>query len=121
MLAKPQRKLSKNGVFLEQGFVCYKSILTGESRGILCRAYGESILIRDLSESAQTAVEGHFSNARSLQELHHDERLVVFLVDVIDRADIGMVQSGRGLGLSSEASQRLWVAGYILGEKFESD
>jgi len=41
MLAKPQRKLSKNGVFLEQGFVCYESILTGESRGILGGASGK--------------------------------------------------------------------------------
>ena len=47
----------------------------------------------------------------SIQELHHDEGAAVLLADVINRADIGVIQSGSGSGLAPETVQGLRVAG----------
>ena len=41
----------------------------------------------------------------AVQKLHGDERLAVLLADVVDRADVGMVQRGGGLRLALEAAQ----------------
>jgi hypothetical protein len=43
----------------------------------------------------------------SVQELHHDERLTILLAYVVSSANLGVVQSGRGLGFALEASQHL--------------
>lgn len=44
-----------------------------------------------------------------LEQLHGDERLLVGLVDLANRADVGMVQGGRGARFALEAGQRLLV------------
>jgi hypothetical protein len=44
---------------------------------------------------------------QALQELHRDEVTTRFLVDVVDRADVGMVQHGGGAGFALEALDRL--------------
>src|SRR5580704_12777107 len=41
--------------------------------------------------------------------------------DIVDRADVGMVQGGSGLGLALEAGKRLRVAGNFLRQEFEGD
>ena len=55
-----------------------------------------------------------------VQELHGDERLSILLANVINRADIGVIQCGRGLGFALEPGQRLRVAGHILRQEFQS-
>jgi hypothetical protein len=45
----------------------------------------------------------------------------LLLTDVIDRADVGMIQRRSGLSLPPEAGQRLRVAGDILGQELERD
>ena len=39
----------------------------------------------------------------ALQILHHDERAAVLLADVVNGADVGMIQRGRGSGLALKA------------------
>jgi hypothetical protein len=39
-----------------------------------------------------------------VQKLHGNERLSVLLADVINGADIGVIQRGRGLRFASKAS-----------------
>ena len=46
---------------------------------------------------------------RPLQILHDDERSPVLLADVVDRADIRVVQRRRGLRFPREPAQRLWI------------
>jgi hypothetical protein len=46
----------------------------------------------------------------SVQELDHNERLTILLAYVVNSANVGVVQSGRGLGFALEASQRPGVA-----------
>jgi len=45
----------------------------------------------------------------------------MLVVDLIDRADIGMVQRRCSLGFALEASQRLWVFGDIVRQKLKCD
>ena len=47
--------------------------------------------------------------------------LAFLLADVVDGADVGMVQGGGGLGFAPEAVQGLRVLGDIVGQEFERD
>ena len=55
-----------------------------------------------------------------VQKLHDDERLAVLLADVINRADVGMVQGGSCLGLAPETLQSVAVLGYIFGQELQA-
>ena len=56
-----------------------------------------------------------------VKKLHGDERLAVLLADVVDRADIGVIQRGRSLRFTLKAGERLWVSGNFIGKELESD
>src|SRR5260370_6414973 len=58
---------------------------------------------------------------QSIQNLHDEEWMVVLLPDLVDSADVRMVQRGSSLGFSLEASQRLGVFGYFLGQELQRD
>ena len=55
----------------------------------------------------------------AVHELHGDERTPAFLGDLIDRADIGMVQRRSSTRLAPEALQRSAVVGEVIGEELE--
>src|ERR1700674_253999 len=55
------------------------------------------------------------------QKLHGDERMPVLLANVVNRADVGMVQGGRGLGFALKAGKRLRITGNLLGQELEGD
>src|SRR2546426_6131905 len=57
----------------------------------------------------------------TIQKLHRDERLTILLADVVDRANVGMVQGGRCLRLASETGECLRVSGYFFGQELEGD
>jgi hypothetical protein len=52
---------------------------------------------------------------RPAQELHGDESLPALLVDLVDCANVGMVQGRGGLRLALEAAQGLRIAGNFVG------
>jgi hypothetical protein len=45
----------------------------------------------------------------SLEQFHHDEALATMLADVVDRADVRVVQGRSGPGFALEAQQRMWI------------
>ena len=47
----------------------------------------------------------------AFQKFHGDEGSAILLADVVNRADAWMIQSGSGLGFTSEAFQGLAVMG----------
>ena len=47
----------------------------------------------------------------AFQVLHDDEGAAVLLADVINRADVRVIQSGSGPGLALETGRGLWIAG----------
>ena len=57
----------------------------------------------------------------AVEELHDEEGAVAFLADVVDRADVGMIQRGRGLGFAAKTFEGLAVLGQIFGKKLEGD
>src|SRR5450755_1563843 len=55
-----------------------------------------------------------------VEKLHGDEGLSV-LADVVDRADVGMVERRRGVGFTLKAGERLRVLFDLFGQELESD
>jgi hypothetical protein len=43
-----------------------------------------------------------------------------FFANVVDGADVGMVESGRGFGFAAEASEGLGIFGEVVRKKFKS-
>ena len=43
------------------------------------------------------------------------------LADLMDRADVGMIQSGRSTSFTTEPFERLRVLGYVFGKKLQRD
>src|SRR5215469_13284669 len=53
----------------------------------------------------------------TLEKLHGDERLPILLADVVDGADIGVVQRRSCLRFALKPRQRLTVSCYFVGQK----
>ena len=81
--------------------------------------------VGDLNRQAQEhlGLQGFAGNEmlqrHAVKKLHGDERLPVLIVDLIDGADVGMVQGRSGLGLTLKAAQSLLVSGDLIGKEFE--
>jgi hypothetical protein len=56
-----------------------------------------------------------------VEKLHGDERLTVLLVDVINRANVRVVQGRCGLGFALETGEGLRVPSNFLGQELEGD
>ncbi len=56
---------------------------------------------------------------QSIQELHGDERLLATLADVVNRADVRMVEGGGRTSFTSETLQRLRVSGDVVRQELE--
>ncbi len=57
----------------------------------------------------------------ALQQLHGDEGLPLVLVDVVDRADVGVVEGGGGLGLAPEPLEGDPIAEELLGQELQGN
>ena len=57
----------------------------------------------------------------ALQILHGDEGAAVLLADIMNGADVGMIQRGRGSSLALEPAQRLTVAGEFVRQELQRD
>ena len=55
----------------------------------------------------------------AVQVLHHDERLAFVFANLMDGADVGMVQGGSRARFAAETLERLRVLGDVGGEEFE--
>src|SRR5262249_42843595 len=55
----------------------------------------------------------------TVQELHGDKRTIFVPPDLVNRADIRMVQCGSSTGLTTEALQRLGVLSHTVGKKLQ--
>jgi len=58
---------------------------------------------------------------RALEEFHDDEGPAAFLADLVDGADIGMVEGGGSLRLTLKTGQSLRVFGDVIGQELEGD
>ena len=55
----------------------------------------------------------------TIQKFHDDKRFPIVLPDVINSANIGVIQCGRSLGLAPKATENLGGIGYIIGQELE--
>ena len=58
---------------------------------------------------------------RAVEEFHDDVVTVLVFADVVDRADVGMVQGRCGLGFAAEAFEGLGISGDFVGQELEGD
>src|SRR5208282_5796336 len=56
-----------------------------------------------------------------LEKLHCDKCFIVLLANVVNRADVGVIQGRSGLGFALKASKSLGIAGEIFGKKLKGD
>src|SRR5664280_533996 len=56
-----------------------------------------------------------------LQKLHGDEGTRVLFTDVVNRADVGMIERRGGLGLPRKTGESLGILGDAVGQKLERD
>ena len=56
-----------------------------------------------------------------LQQFHGDEGSPIGLVNLVDRADVRVVQRGRSLGLPLETAEGLCVVGEFVGKELQGD
>ena len=57
----------------------------------------------------------------AVEKLHGDEGLAIFFANVVNGADVGMIQRGRRLRLALKTSQRLRIASDFVWQEFEGD
>src|SRR5579872_434268 len=89
------------------GVGCLERIRNLDSQGKHCLHFQRS--------ARDEVFEGH-----AIEKLHSDEYLQVLFADLIDRANIGMVQGRRSLRLTFETRQSLRVAGEVIRQEFQS-
>ena len=83
--------------------------------------------VRDLDTQRQDrfqlhrTVADHVLECSARQKFHDQERAAFLLANVINRADVGMVQSRSRLGFTAKALQRLPVLCQVVGKKLERD
>ena len=65
---------------------------------------------------------GHVRGKRfAFEQLHHQKRLVVILADVEDRADIRMIERGRGARFALEPFEGFAIRGERGRQEFDGD
>ena len=57
----------------------------------------------------------------SLQQFHRDKGSPIGLINLVDGADVRMVQSGGSLGLPLETAESLCVMGEVVGKELQGD
>ena len=55
----------------------------------------------------------------AFQKLHGDEGFAILLANVVNGADVWMVQRGSCLRLALKAGQRLGIASHLIGQEFQ--
>jgi hypothetical protein len=75
---------------------------------------------RSVCSLQRTALD-HVFQGHAVQILHSNEGLPTLLADVIDGADVRMVQSGSSLRFALEAAERLRVFGHVIRQELERD
>ena len=61
------------------------------------------------------------AQGHAIQKFHGDERLSVLFADIVNGADVGMIQRGCGLRFTFETGEHLRVAGDVRREKLQRD
>ena len=91
--------------FRVRGIQCVGNLDTGVEQGLGVQRPARDVVLEGLA----------------IQELHGDEGLARVLSDLVDGADVGVVERRGGLGFAPEAFQRLLVLGHAFGEELQGN
>src|ERR1022692_1689175 len=59
--------------------------------------------------------------SQTIEELHGNEGMTLVLANVMNGADIRMIQGGSSLRFTLETGQRLRIFGYFIGQEFQGN
>src|ERR1700728_3220176 len=57
----------------------------------------------------------------AIQKLHHEEGLAILLIDFVNCANVGMVQSRSGLCFTAKAAEGLRIFRHFVGQELQSN
>src|SRR5271156_2956512 len=57
----------------------------------------------------------------AVQKLHGDEGFAALIVNLVDGANVGMIQRGGGLGFTLETAKRLRIFRYVVRQELQRD
>src|ERR1700741_2784641 len=83
--------------------------------------------VSDVNSQRQYLIDLHRTIAdtmlqrHSVQKFHDDERVAVVVADLINGADVGMVECGSGTRFPAKTLQRERVLGLLFRKKFQGD
>src|SRR5205814_8144661 len=59
--------------------------------------------------------------SKAVEELHRDKGAALLFADIVDGADVGMIERRRGARFAAEALEHLRIAGEIVGQELQRD
>jgi hypothetical protein len=69
----------------------------------------------------ESPAKDHFPQSLAFQIFHHQEEAPLVLANFVNGADVGVIQSRGGAGLTPEALERLGIVRQAVWQKLESD
>ena len=97
-------------------------IAMNDAFGVRCiEGVGDFDCHREQHFRFQGAARDAMLQGHSVQKLHGDERMALVLADVMNRANVRVIQGGGSLRFALETSQSLRVFGHFVGQKFQGD
>ena len=102
-------------------YICWLDIAVDDALGMRrVEGFGNIDADREQLLHLQRSIADEMLERLAFEILHDDEGLIAILADVVNGADIGMIQRRRRLGLAAEAAEGRGVAGDILGKEFKT-
>ena len=80
-----------------------------------------SMAMRSSGSNSQWTAADQVLQGRAIHELHGDEGAAFLLADVVDRADVGMIERRGGPSFAAKTLQGLRITGHVIGKKLEGD
>ena len=59
--------------------------------------------------------------SRTFQVFHGDKGFAVLFANIVNRANVGMIQGGRGLRLALKTTERLGIARHLIRKELQSN
>ncbi len=84
-------------------------------------AVGDLFAVADHDIGRQAGLADDFRKRLAIEKFHHDVVAAFGFADVVDGADVGMIERGGGAGLADQQAARGIVREQLGGQDFEGD
>src|SRR6266436_2125410 len=102
--------------------ICRLDVAMNDSFGVGC-VQGVGNLDANIEQGLQlkSPAKDHFPQSLAFQIFHHQKEAPLVLANFVNGADVGMIQSRGGAGLTPEALQSLRITRQAIWQKLEGD